>query len=834
MLKVMRNLKIGTKLPVIMTFLVAITIVVLSVANAVLTQRVIADAAAAKLQSISILKSKRIETLLDTIDRDIRIRADAPLTSQALIALADGFDALENPLETLRRVYITENEFELGQKDQLVSADTGSSYGFIHAVYHPSFDTVQDEMDYYDLFLFDTEGNLVYSVFKENDYATNMLTGEWSDSGLADAYRAAMELGPTDPTAFIDFAPYGPSFGAPAAFMSRPVFNEQGKLLGVIALQMPIDQLNASASELVGLGETADGFIVGTDGSLRTDSALSEVNDILATRFESPEVMSTVMGESEGLPFSGAGVNGTPVIGYSTSIEFNGVRWAAVLVQSEQELFAGRQWAVSRGAMTSVLVFLAALMISILFARTVARPVRDVAEAVDSVAEGDLSVTVPEQERGDEIGDLARAAEVFRQNAVKMEELNKEQAEAQQRMVELNAEREKASEKAILLAKEQEEKDRAATKAQEDMMRDLGTSFGEVVNAAIAGQFSKRVDANFSDENLIGLATNINLLMEAVDSGLSQTGVLLEKVAGGDLSQRMEGNFEGAFADLQTNVNAMITSLTLLVSDISTSGTNLTGSSDELRQTADQLSRQAEQNAASVEETSAALEELGASIKNVDRNLEDVSSTADKASASARASETIAEEAAHSMDRIAQGSAEISRVTEVINEIAFQINLLALNAGVEAARAGEAGRGFSVVASEVRQLAQRASDAAREIGDVIKQSDAAVAEGVTKVAGAKSSLEEIAKSVISISDSVGEVKTAASEQAAGIGEINSAVSQIDSNTQKQAAAFEEVTAASHVLASQARELQTTTARFKIDANATPQRDGAASAPTIAA
>ncbi|MFK7838400.1 MAG: methyl-accepting chemotaxis protein [Sulfitobacter sp.] len=821
----MKNVKIGTKLPLIMVGLVAVTIVVLTLANAFLTERIVTQAAEVKLKGLSVLKAKRVEFLIETIDRNIRLRAASPATTQALIALADGYESLEDPLETLTRVYVTENEYPIGEKDKLVSADTGSSYGFIHAIYHPTFDQLQNEMHYYDIFLIDPEGNIVYSVFKENDFATNLNTGEWSDSNLAHAFRSALEMGADDPTTFVDFAPYGPSADAPAAFMSRPVFNEKGTLLGVLAVQMPVDLINIAARDLVGLGETADGFLVGSDGLLRTDSLFSEENDILTTSANIPELQAAALGES--LFFEADSFSGQHVLGYITPIELNGVRWTVVLQQSKAELLEGLRWAISRTALISAVVFGLALVISIYFARGIARPVQVLAGAVKEVANGDLTTTVPAQDRLDEIGEVARAAEVFRQNAEKMEELNKEQAAAQEKMQKMNAEREKAAQKAVKIAAEQEEKDRAAAQAQRDMMRDLGNSFGEVVSAAVAGQFSKRVDADFDDDHLIGLAQNINMLMEAVESGLSQTGKLLERVAAGDLTQRMDGNFQGAFADLQTNVNAMISSLTTLVGDIANSGTALSGSADGLRESASELSRQAEQNAASIEETSAALEELAANIKNVDLNIEEVSNTAEKASASARASETIAEDAARSMDRIATGSTEISRVTEVINEIAFQINLLALNAGVEAARAGEAGRGFSVVASEVRQLSQRASEAAREIEDVIKESDTAVDEGVKKVADARSSLEEIAKSVIQISSRVAEVKTATSEQSAGIAEINSAVVQIDSNTQQQAAAFEKLTGSSNVLSDQARELETTTARFVTEANGERSHENAA-------
>lgn len=466
-------------------------------------------------------------------------------------------------------------------------------------------------------------------------------------------------------------------------------------------------------------------------------------------------------------------------------------------------------WAVIAICIAAIGIVAVGWRVSKKLCARISQDIEDTVASMSQIAQGDLETEVKYTEYENEIGRMAQALEIFKQNG-------KESIAAAEREKIAEQERQQTAEK----HKRQQEEQEAAAREQAEaarkaMIADLSASLGKVVNAASAGDFSQRVEADFSDEELTALAANVNTLVQSVDQGLTATGRVLERVADGDLTELMEGDFKGAFKNLQDNTNEMIGALKTLIGEISGSTVNLASSSSELRDTSDVLSKQAEQNAASLEETSAALEELTASIKQVSANVSDANSNASTASDTAKSSSVVAADAADAMTRISEASNEIAKVVTVIKDIAFQINLLALNAGVEAARAGESGRGFSVVASEVRQLAQRAGEAVTEIDGVIARSDLAVSEGVSKVTNAQVSLEKISESVIGVSHLIDQVSRAISEQVSGIAEINSAVSQIDSNTQRQAAAFEEVTAASSLLSDEAEGLKTSTSRFKM-------------------
>ncbi|RDC71144.1 HAMP domain-containing protein [Rhodovulum sp. 12E13] len=309
--------------------------------------------------------------------------------------------------------------------------------------------------------------------------------------------------------------------------------------------------------------------------------------------------------------------------------------------------------------------------------------------------------------------------------------------------------------------------------------------------------------------------------------------VALRKVSEGDLTARIETAFAADYEGLRADFNSAIDSLCSLVGSVSEMAANVRKEAAEISSSADSLSQRTERTAATLEETAAALEQLTSSVSSAAEGAQRANDVVSDARGHAVQSGEVVREAVAAMSAIEDSAGKIAKIIDVIEDIAFQTNLLALNAGVEAARAGEAGRGFAVVASEVRALAQRSSDAAREINELITSSGTQVQRGVDLVNRAGTALEQIVSSVTEISDLVAGIASSSREQSTGVSEINTAVNQLDQSTQQNAAMFEETTAASHSLTQLAESLNGTVARFSTGVgSAAPQtpRPPAAPAP----
>ena len=338
------------------------------------------------------------------------------------------------------------------------------------------------------------------------------------------------------------------------------------------------------------------------------------------------------------------------------------------------------------------------------------------------------------------------------------------------------------------------------------MMLTLQRAFGEVVDAAVAGDFTRRVTVDFPDPELNTIAASINKLVATVDAGLEATGEVLSALANTDLSRRMEGKFSGAFAKLQTDTNAVTAKLSDIVVRLKTTSSALKTATGEILSGANDLSERTTRQAATIEETSATMEQLASTVSQNAQRALDATGAAAAVTSTAEAGGQVMHQATEAMERITASSAKISNIIGLIDDIAFQTNLLALNASVEAARAGEAGKGFAVVAVEVRRLAQSAAQASKEVKVLIDQSASEVKGGSRLVAEAAQKLGAILVAARSSNELMAGIAQESKEQAVSIEEVNASVRQMDQMTQHNAALVEQTNASIEHTEAQASEL----------------------------
>ena len=420
-------------------------------------------------------------------------------------------------------------------------------------------------------------------------------------------------------------------------------------------------------------------------------------------------------------------------------------------------------------------------------ANSVTMPLARVTGMIDKVTKGQLNFTATDTDRRDEVGSIAKAVDIFRQNAARVIEL--QQAEVKTR----------------------EESEQARQK----MLADLEAAIGIVVERARQGDFSARVDARLGDKTLDSLAENVNDLIERLDISTKELAVMLGALAEGDLTRRIDSAFQGRLGELKRHANDMAEQLTSMVSKIRYSATQVANASAEIDSGTEDLSHRTEQAAANLEETTAATDAVTKKVSENADNAQTAAGLAEAADRAAGSGSEIVGDVVSAMSRIEGSADRANDIISVIDEIAFQTNLLALNASVEAARAGEAGKGFAVVAQEVRQLSQRSSKAASDIKELIQESNQQVKSGVGLVNQAGTTLTEIVDSVGKVLRTVQKISDASQKQAAGVREISSAISHMDEMTQQNSALVEESAASARALSGEAAKLSEQVAMFKL-------------------
>lgn len=346
--------------------------------------------------------------------------------------------------------------------------------------------------------------------------------------------------------------------------------------------------------------------------------------------------------------------------------------------------------------------------------------------------------------------------------------------------------------------------------------RQVEGELDEVVNAIAAGDFSTRLGVEDKNGFMRNMAEGINSIAFTCEQGLNDVAASLKSLADGDLTHRINNDYEGMFDKLKQDANTTSERLAEIVSSIASAAGEVSSASEQITAGSTDLAERTEAQASALEETAAAMEQMAATVKTNSENAQSANQLGQEARKVATQGGEVVDRAVHAMSAIEESSQKISDIIGVIDEIAFQTNLLALNAAVEAARAGDAGRGFAVVASEVRTLAGRSADAAKDIKSLILDSGTQVKQGVELVGETGQTLKDILDSIKNVTDIVSEIAAASEEQSTGIEEINTSVTDMDNMTQQNSALVEENAAAARELEGQATTMRDEMEFFSVE------------------
>lgn len=337
-----------------------------------------------------------------------------------------------------------------------------------------------------------------------------------------------------------------------------------------------------------------------------------------------------------------------------------------------------------------------------------------------------------------------------------------------------------------------------------------------IVDSVKSGNLSARLGLDDKSGFFAELSKGINELTEVIDNVFRDVASTMQSMSEGDLTNRITSDYQGVYLNCKNDINTTIDKLNEIFGQVAESANFINNSSQEIASGNNNLSQRAEQQAANLEQTAASMEQLTSTVKNNAENAQKADKLASSARELAEKGGSVVTAAVSAMREINESSTKIADIIGVIDEIAFQTNLLALNASVEAARAGEQGRGFSVVATEVRNLAQRSATAARESKDLIQTSVQKVRTGTEFVNETGKSLTEIVTSVKKVGTIIAEIASASVEQSSGIGQVNQAVAQMDEITQQNAALAEEASAASVSMSDLSHNMVDLLSFFRLD------------------
>ncbi|WP_290816375.1 ATP-binding protein [Ferrovibrio sp.] len=375
-------------------------------------ERGLRNAAIDKLNSAAEGRRAAVVREITEIRQEVAVSARRQDIQDATRRLSNAFRRMTpEQIDKLRRDYGSESRFPPGARQAVDDAEDGSLYSTIHREVHNNIRRLAQIKGIRDVMLVNDAGDIIYTVRKDDDFGTNLLTGPYAKTELARLYTHALANVPLGETTFADFSRYGPAGDAGVAFVASKLNTDLQHAIGALILSFSNDRINQIVLDPAGLGETGEVFLVGPDGLMRSDARFHS-SGFLMTRIDS-DLVRTALGGKEAQQLT-TDRKGQPVLALYKPVDLNGVTWGLVTQAGTRELFA----ALDEGQRTAILSAFAVIaivsLIGFYFARTLTRPIRKLSDVMTGLSSGDLTIGIPYVERTDEIGAMAQSVRTFK------------------------------------------------------------------------------------------------------------------------------------------------------------------------------------------------------------------------------------------------------------------------------------------------------------------------------------------------------------------------------------------------------------------------------------